>query len=77
MLASAQPSAAILEADDDQQLSAELRLARLHAQAAVVRALADNIASCAQAEDADGLSEQLVEETVRLRAFEAAVPTVR
>ena len=54
---------------DDPQLREAQRLACLRAQAAVVRALTDEIARCERAEDADALSEQLVEETERLSQF--------
>ncbi len=60
------PTLATLESNDDGQLTAELRLARLRAQVAVVRALADHIEHLAQPVGADELGEQLVEEMARL-----------
>jgi hypothetical protein len=60
------PSLAALEADDDGRLVAELRLARLRSQAAVVRALADHVECLARAGDADGIGDQLIEELAQL-----------
>jgi hypothetical protein len=60
------PSLAALESRDDDRLWAELRLGRLRAQAAVVRALSDQVEHVARARDADALGAQLVEEIARL-----------
>jgi hypothetical protein len=60
------PSLATLEASDDRQLAADLELARLRAQMAIVRTLAEHIEHFAQPEDTGGLSEQLVDEMARL-----------
>ena len=60
------PSLATLESNDDSQLSAELRLARLRSQVAVVRALADHIDHLARPADTQGLGEQVIEEMARL-----------
>ena len=68
------PSLAALESNDDVQLSAELRLARLRSQMAVIRALADHIDHLARPKDTQGLGEQVIEEMARLgcRLLEAA-----
>jgi hypothetical protein len=68
------PRLATLESNDDDQLSAELRLSHLRAQVAVVRTLADHIEQVARPTDADGLGQQLTEEITRLgcRLFEVA-----
>jgi hypothetical protein len=68
------PSLAALQANDDAPLDAELRLARLRKQAAIVRALADHVEHLSCPGDADGLGSQLVEEVARLgcRLLEAA-----
>jgi hypothetical protein len=66
MLAHALPSVATLEADDDRKLTAELDLARLRAQAAVVRTLSDHVERFARPEDVDGLSKQLLDEVARM-----------
>lgn len=63
------PSLAALESDDD-RLGAELRLARLRSQVAVVRTVADEVEHLAQRGDADGLRAQLV---VRIEMTEATV----
>jgi hypothetical protein len=60
------PSIATLEANDDGRLTAELRLARLRTQVALVRTLADEIERLSLERQVDGLGEQLVEETARL-----------
>jgi hypothetical protein len=67
------PSLATLESNDDSQLAAELELARLRAQVAIVRTLADHIEYFARPGDTCGLSEQLIEEMARLarRLFDA------
>ena len=63
----------------DNPLAAELRLARLRAQVAILRALADHIDDVARPRDADGLSSQLIEEMTRLgcRLIEAAASMTR
>jgi hypothetical protein len=68
------PSLAALESSDDGPLVAELRLARLRSQAAVVRALADHVEHLSRAGDADGIGDQIIEEMARLgcRLLEAA-----
>ena len=68
------PSLAALESNDDGPLVAELRLARLRSQAAVVRALADHVEHLSRAGEADGIGDQLIEEMARLgcRILEAA-----
>jgi hypothetical protein len=55
-------------------LTAGLGLARLREQVAVVRTIADHADYLAQPENADGFSEQLIEEAARLgcRLLEAA-----
>jgi hypothetical protein len=65
-------SAASLEATDDQQLDAELKLARL--RVAVVWTLTDHIEQFAHEADVEGVREQLVEEMAWLGCwlFEAA-----
>jgi hypothetical protein len=60
------PSLAALESDDDDRLGAELQLARLGPQVAVVRTIADEIEHLARPSDAEGLREQLREEMARL-----------
>lgn len=62
------------ESADDGQLTAELRLSRLRTQAALVRALADEVEYLSPRRDVGGLGEQLVEEAERLghRLSEAA-----
>ena len=60
------PSLATLESNDDVRLAAEVRLAQLRSQAASVHALADQVEHLSRASDADGLSDQLVEELARL-----------
>jgi hypothetical protein len=72
MLVPTLAAVAIPESNDDRRLSAEPKLARLRAQAAVVRSLTDHVDRFGRTEDADGLSEQLAEERVRLGALEAA-----
>jgi hypothetical protein len=66
-------------ARDDSLLTAELRLARLRAQVAIVRGLADHIEHFARQADAGELSSQLIEEMARLgcRLFELAAPMTR
>jgi hypothetical protein len=77
------PRVATLESNDDRQLAAELRLARLRTQVAVVRALADQIELLVQPHHVDatfarnperGLGEQLGDEMAQLgcRLFEVA-----
>jgi hypothetical protein len=60
------PSLATLESNDDGQLAAELELAQLRAQVAIVRTLADHIEYFARPGDTGSLSEQLIEEMARL-----------
>jgi hypothetical protein len=60
------PSLAALESSEDGPLLTELQLIRLRSQAAVVRALADQVEQLSRAADAEGLSLQLIEEMVRL-----------
>ena len=60
------PSLAALESSEDGPLLTELHLIRLRSQAAVVRALADQVEQLSRAADAEGLSLQLIEEMVRL-----------
>jgi hypothetical protein len=55
-----------LATNDDQQLGAELRLARVRTQVAVVRTLADQIELLVRPRHVDGLNEQLIEEMARL-----------
>jgi len=64
---------------DDSLLTAELRLARLRAQVAIVRTLADHIEHFVRQADAGELSSQLIEEMARLgcRLFELAAPMTR
>ena len=59
------PSLAALESDDDAQLVAEIRLARLRSQVAIVRSLADHVEHLARPLGAEGLSQQLLEEMER------------
>jgi len=68
------PSLTALESGDDNWLTAELELARLREQVAVVRTIADHADYLAQPANADGFSEQLIEEAARLgcRLLEAA-----
>jgi len=68
------PSLASLEATDEIQLSAELNLARLRAQVAIVRALTDQVEKAVHVAEVDDLRERIVEEMARLgcRLFEAA-----
>lgn len=60
------PSLAALESHDDDQLVAELRLARLRSQVAVVRAMVDQVEHVSRAKDAEGVRDQLIEEMTRL-----------
>jgi hypothetical protein len=68
------PSLSSLESDDDRPLVAELRLARVRSQVAVLRALVDRAEYLARPGEANGFDEQLVEEMARLgcRLLEAA-----
>ena len=72
-------SLAVLESNDNRQPSLELQLARLRAQVAVVRTLADHIEHFARPDNTDGVSEQLIEEMARLgcRLLEAAASMTR
>jgi hypothetical protein len=67
-------SLSTLESDDEDRLAAELGLARLRSQLAVIRTLADHIEHLARPQDTDGLGHQIVEEMARLgcRLIEAA-----
>jgi hypothetical protein len=60
------PSMDALDSHDDGLLNAELRLARLRSQVAVVRTIADHVERLARPPEADGLKGQLVEEMARL-----------
>jgi hypothetical protein len=60
------PSLAALESGDQDRVVAELRLARLRSQVAVVRALADHVEYLARSGDVDGLGHQVIEEMARL-----------
>jgi hypothetical protein len=60
------PSLVALTSDDDTRLSAELRVARLRSQVAVIRTVADHIEHLARWSNVDGLREQAVEEMGRL-----------
>lgn len=60
------PSLDALESHDDDRLRAELRLARLRSQVAVVRTIADEVEVLARPHDADGLRAELIEEMSRL-----------
>ncbi len=79
MIARVLPFFSSPQPSDDCELTAERRLARLRGQVAVLRTLMDNVDHFACAEDADGLSEQLVEEMARLgcRLLEAAASMTR
>jgi urease accessory protein UreF len=68
------PSLAALESNTDGRLAAELRLVDLRSQAAIVRALADDVERFSREAEADGLARQLIEEMARLgaRLLEAA-----
>lgn len=68
------PSLQALESDDNDRLAQELRLGRLRAQVAIVRALADAVEHLARPGDTDGLGNQVIEEMARLgcRLLEAA-----
>jgi hypothetical protein len=68
------PSLAALESDDGGALVAELRLARLRSQVAIVRALADHVEYLARPQDTKELGDQVIEEMARLgsRLLEAA-----
>lgn len=69
------PSIVALESHDDLLVSMGRRLAGLRSQAAVVRALANQLTHFPRAADAAGLRNQLIEEVARLarRIAEAAV----
>jgi hypothetical protein len=73
------PSLATLESSDDELLTNELRLVRLREQVAVVRTIADHIDHFAEPGNADGFSEQVLEEMARLgcRLLEAAAAMTR
>jgi hypothetical protein len=67
-------SLAALQSDDGGLLVAELRLARLRSQVAIVRALADHVEYLARPQDTKELGDQVIEEMARLgsRLLEAA-----
>jgi hypothetical protein len=73
------PSVTTLESNDENQLTVELRVARLRAQVAIVRTLADQIDLLVSPQHVDGLSDQLIEEMARLRGqlFEAAAEVTK
>jgi hypothetical protein len=56
------PSLAALTSDDGTRLSAELRLAQLRSQVAVIRTLADHVEHLARWSNVDGLREQIIED---------------
>jgi hypothetical protein len=58
--------ASALEGDYECRLAAELRLARLRSQLAVIRTLADHVEHLARPQDTDGLGQQIIEEMARL-----------
>jgi acetolactate synthase regulatory subunit len=60
------PSLASLEENDDRRLSAELTIARLRAQVAVVRTLTDHVEHLADVAAVEGVQAQVVEEIARL-----------
>jgi hypothetical protein len=68
------PALATLASNDDSQLAAELQLAGLREQAAVVRALTDEVEHLTRAEEAVGAGDRLAKEMARLgcRLFEVA-----
>jgi hypothetical protein len=68
------PSLSSLESDDDRPLVAELRLARVRWQVAVLRTLVDRAEYLARPGETNGFDEQLVEDMARLgcRLLEAA-----
>jgi hypothetical protein len=74
MFAPTLPPVTALASHDRGQLPAALRLARLRTEVAVVRTLADHVERLVNPRQADGLSEQLIEEMGRLGRllFEAA-----
>lgn len=71
-------SSQALHGRDDAALKATLRLARLRRQAAVVRALADEVERVSSSGDANELDNQFIEEVARLgcRLVEAVGPLV-
>jgi hypothetical protein len=73
------PAVTTLESNDDDRLSAELRLARLRTEVAIVRTLADQIELLVSPRHANGLGDQLIEEMARLGCllFEAAAELTR
>jgi|HubBroStandDraft_1064217.scaffolds.fasta_scaffold00666_12 hypothetical protein len=68
------PSLSALESSDDGSLAAELRLARVRSQVAIVRALADHAETLSRAADAEWVGGQIIEEMARLgcRLLEAS-----
>jgi hypothetical protein len=79
MLASSLPPVTALPSHDRGQLPTEVRLARVRAEVAVVRTLADHIELLVGRRQVDGLSEQLIEEMGRLGhlLFETAADLTR
>jgi hypothetical protein len=59
------PSAVLPEWHDGGRASA-LRLARVRAQVAIIRTLADHVETLSRAGDASGFADQLIEEMARL-----------
>ena len=64
----------MLESNDDARLATERRLVGLRSEAAVVRALADEVERLSREAEADGMARQLIEEMGRLgsRLLDAA-----
>jgi hypothetical protein len=60
------PSVDALQSNDDSWLAAELQLAHLRSQVAVILALADRLGQFARLRGTAGLGEQLAEERERL-----------
>ena len=79
MLVRTLPSLTTLDSNDEGRLAAELQLARLRTQVAVVRTLADQVEFLVRPRHVDGLGEQIVEEMARLgcQLFEAAAELTR
>jgi hypothetical protein len=79
MILAHMPSVATLESEDDAQLTAELRFARLRAQAGVVRTLTDHVDHSTLPGSAEDHCRQLLEKTARLacRLWEAVESMTR